>query len=376
MEQLVILARHRKEQGRPHAKARDDERGAAADADDRHPKALLVAEEIARRDLVDERHTSPQGLDILKEHALARLRRAGAHQARRRFAQRGKAGPERRDCRARDRREHGKERNIRVGVQLDIRHLIHDLIGRKDHLREQDIADDKAQNAADKARQQPVADVLPRDRKAAVAERLERADLHALLFDHARHRRQAHERRDEEKDDRQHAREVRHTVGVLAEARVAGVVAAAEDVPLAAVDIRDLAARVGDLLLRVGDLLVGLRLAVRVFTKALAVVALAVRQFGVGVRELLDAVGVLRFAVVVVLPAVVQLLACVGKFLLRVGELHSGIVKLRFCVVKLSFRLAQLLSARVELGLARVILVPALVQLALARGKAARADAV
>ena len=161
MEQLVILARHRKEQGRPHAKARDDERRAAADADDRHPEALLVAEKIARRDLVDERHTSPQGLDILKEHALARLRRAGAHQARRRLAQRGKAGPERRDCCAGDRREHGKERNIRVGVQLDIRHLIHDLIGREDHLREQDIADDKAQNAADKARQQPVADVLP-----------------------------------------------------------------------------------------------------------------------------------------------------------------------------------------------------------------------
>ena len=261
-------------------------------------------------------------------------------------------------------------------MQLDIRHLIHDLIGREDHLREQDIADDKAQNAADKARQQPVADVLPRDRQAAVTERLERADLHALLFDHARHRRQAHERRDEEKDDRQHAREVRHAVGVLAEARVAGVVAAAEDVPFAAVDIRDLAARVGDLLLRVGDLLVGLRLAVRVFTKALAVVALAVRQFGVGVRELLDAVGVLLFAVVVVLPAVVELFARVRKLLFRVRELRGRVIKLGLGVVELHFRLAQLLSARVELGLTRVILVPALVQLALARGKAARADAV
>ena len=158
---IIILPRHDVLDRVIKAKRRQNKRRAAADADDRHPEALLIAEEVARRDLVDERHALPQGLDVLKEHALARLRRAGAHQARRRFAQRGKAGPERRDCCAGDRREHGKERNIRVGVQLDIRHLIHDLIGREDHLREQDIADDKAQNAADKARQQPVADVLP-----------------------------------------------------------------------------------------------------------------------------------------------------------------------------------------------------------------------
>ena len=60
-----------------------------------------------------------------------------------------------------------------IGVQFNIRHLIHDLIGREDHLGEEDVADDEAENAARQTRQQPVEEVLAGNGKAAVAHRLE-----------------------------------------------------------------------------------------------------------------------------------------------------------------------------------------------------------
>ena len=313
-----------------------------------------------------EGHSFPQGADVLKEDALARLWRARAHQARGRFAQRGKAGPERCKGRAGNCRQHGEDRDPRIDAQLDIRHLIHDLIGRKDHLGEEDVTDDKADEASRQARQESVEDVLARDGEAAVAHRLQRTDLHALLFDHARHRRQAHERRHEEEDHGEDACKVRHALGVLAVARVAGVITAAEEIPLAAFNVRDLTAGVGDLFLCVGDLFVRLGLAVFILAQARAVVLFAALQLRVGLGQLLFAVGVFLFAVVVFLPAVVQLLARVAQLLLCLLKLRGHIVELCLRLIELLLACGKLAAARGKLRAAAAVRCLSLVKLLLA----------
>ena len=76
----------------PQAEARQQQRRAAADTDEHHGKALLIAEDIADRDLVQEADFLPEG-QLFHKDLFARLRRLGPDQFRRIFCQRLVAAP-------------------------------------------------------------------------------------------------------------------------------------------------------------------------------------------------------------------------------------------------------------------------------------------
>ena len=65
MVQLAELLAHDVPDGIPQAEAGEQQGGAARDADDRHEEPLLVADEVAGRDLVGEFHPGPQRGDPL-----------------------------------------------------------------------------------------------------------------------------------------------------------------------------------------------------------------------------------------------------------------------------------------------------------------------
>ena len=60
--------------------AADDQRRAAHDAGNGHEEAALIAEEVARRDLVQKRQAAPDEGDALEKDARAGARRLGAHE--------------------------------------------------------------------------------------------------------------------------------------------------------------------------------------------------------------------------------------------------------------------------------------------------------
>ncbi len=68
--------------------ARKQKRCTASDAHDRHDKAALVAEEVARSDLPGERQAAPHGTDALEQDAFASLRSTRQHEERRALTQR------------------------------------------------------------------------------------------------------------------------------------------------------------------------------------------------------------------------------------------------------------------------------------------------
>ncbi|MCH4845207.1 hypothetical protein LF912_00440 [Bifidobacterium longum] len=62
------------------AEADEHQRRAAADADDGHEEAPLVAQDVARADLPGERHAPPQRADMFQQDAPAGLGRLGRHE--------------------------------------------------------------------------------------------------------------------------------------------------------------------------------------------------------------------------------------------------------------------------------------------------------
>ena len=87
----VVLPGGQRVHGVLDGKAAHEQHRAAQDAEDRHEEARLVAEQVARRHLVEERHAAPQRADALEQDALAGLRGLGAHEARPGFGA-GRAG--------------------------------------------------------------------------------------------------------------------------------------------------------------------------------------------------------------------------------------------------------------------------------------------
>ena len=110
------------------------------------------------------------------------------------------------------------------------RDAVHDVIRHPQDLREDVRPADKPDDAAEERRAPGIEEVLEDDGPVSEAERHERAKLCALILDHAGHRRDAHERRQQEEKQREHARYARDDVRVALEAGVADVRAAAEDI--------------------------------------------------------------------------------------------------------------------------------------------------
>lgn len=77
---IFVLQRARVYHGVAHAEAGDQQGRAAADAHQHHDQALLVAEHIAQRDLLQESKPPPQRRDALQEDALSLPGRARAQQ--------------------------------------------------------------------------------------------------------------------------------------------------------------------------------------------------------------------------------------------------------------------------------------------------------
>ena len=154
---VPILPVHGAEKGGPQAKARDDQSRAARDARHRHPEALLVAEEVPGRDLVVEVQPPPEGADVLEKHPLAGGRGPGPHETGRDLPQGLPAGRRSAGARAEHRRQDAEEGDLRVRMELNVRHGVHDLVGREDHLGEEGIADPQAQDGPEEGRQHAVA---------------------------------------------------------------------------------------------------------------------------------------------------------------------------------------------------------------------------
>lgn len=113
-------------------------------------------------------------------------------------------------------------------------------------------------DAAEPCGQGGVDEVLRRDARPRVAERLEGTDEHALLLHHAGHGGKGHERRHEEENEGEERRDGVDAIGIGGEAHHAEVLRAVHDEPIRRLDVVDLLLGVGEFLLRFVQLLVGL----------------------------------------------------------------------------------------------------------------------
>jgi len=172
-----------------------------------------------------------------------------------------------------------------------------------------------------------------------------RADLEALLVDHACHARERNESRHEEEHERQEQRDLLDAVGIGGELRGACVLRAVHDEDLGALDVVDVALRVGELRLGVGELLVGFGAAVLVLREAVGVFPLAVLVFRQAALVLGEALVVFGPALLELRPAAVELRARGGELRLRGVDLGLRGLELRNARVELR----ELLSERVRL---------------------------
>ena len=384
---LLELLVHDVEDGPPQAEGGDDQRRAAADADDRHPESPLVAEEIPDGDLVVEGQPPPEEGQPLQQHPLARRGRLGPHQLGGDGGQGGEAGPKGGERHRADGSKACHSGGHRLQPVLDGAQGVDDVPGVADDPGQQRQPNRQAQQGPHGAGQKAVAHVFDGDDPLGVAQGLQPADGDPLLLHHAGHGGEAHQRRHQEKDEGEHRCQVAHPVGVHGVADIAGVGVPAQEVPLAFLDVLDIPPGLFQLLPGVGDLVLGLRSAVLVLGEAVGVRRLAVVQLRPGIRQLCLGIscflsqglpGVLQLlqAVVVVLPAVVQLRPAVGELLLAVLELLIGILQLPpgilqfcpavrkflFCLVQDGLGVIQLPLGGPQLGHAVVVLVPAVVQ--------------
>ena len=174
--------------GVPYAKARNDQRRTAADAQQHHKQALFVSQDVADGDLVQEGHPAPDKPDPLQQDALARLGGLGAHQTGRKQLQLrvtgepgGPHGANKR-CGQGNRRHHG----VKVVAQTAAE-LVEHGVALPDALWEDPCPQHKAEDGAQQGRRPGVGDIFPGDGPVGVAQGLEGADLSALLIHHARH---------------------------------------------------------------------------------------------------------------------------------------------------------------------------------------------
>ena len=258
VHQLAVLHIDDVVDGILQPQARQQKRRAAGDAHARHDETALVAEDVAERHLPRERETAPQGPDALQQNALAGLGRRRLHEGGRGLAQGGRGGSPSGQKRDADAESGRGERDGPVDGHGGAGHVVDDGVGLHDdpgqHLGEHR----DAENAAEPCGQSGVDEVLRRDARPRVAERLEGADEHALLFHHAGHGGKSHKRRHEEEDEGEERRDGVDAIGIGGEAHHAEVLRAVHDEPIRRLDVVNLLLSVGELLLRFVQLLVGL----------------------------------------------------------------------------------------------------------------------
>ena len=321
---------------------------------------------------MQKRDPVPEARQPLQQDPLARLRGLGADELRRGPLQLRMRDVPRRAERAEQIRPCGQQRQRPVERIQDVREAVHDIIPLPDHLRQEIRARRDAHHAAEHRSAPGVEEIDQEDRAVGVAHGLQNARLRTLLIDHARHCRDAHERRHGEEKQREHTRDAPHDIRIALKAGIADVAAAVQHEHVRVFELFERVLPVLILLLRIGQLL----FAVRELHFGVGDVLLAIRELLLRVGKLGFRVGDLLFglglAAVVIGPAVRQLLLCVGQLLLAIGELllcvgqlliffierSLGLVELFLVFADLSVGLlqpvAEFLAACVELRLRRV----------------------
>ncbi len=172
----------------PNSESRQQKRRTARHTEHGHEQPFFIAEQIAACRFLRKVQMQPNKVDILHKGTSARLRRRRAHQCGRIVGKCASACGKR----TADGCAYGKyNRNNRIehlhtndGLrQIDINQPIR----AKNQRRQQRLAEHHAEQTAEQCRQQCVPHIFCRDFTLFVAQRLQRADLGAFLFDHAGH---------------------------------------------------------------------------------------------------------------------------------------------------------------------------------------------
>lgn len=172
-----------------------------ADADDHHEEALFIPQHVADRDLDQKGEAVPQNRDALQQDALAALGGLGAHQLGGDAEQLVPAGEVGGAHRAEHRGQQRDQPQAVVKHENNVPHRVHDGVGAPDDKREQQRPAEESNQAADAGGAARIEQILAHDGALAVAQRLEHADLGALLLDHAVHGGHADQRRHQEEED-------------------------------------------------------------------------------------------------------------------------------------------------------------------------------
>ena len=279
----------------------EEQRRAAADAEQQHRHTRRKAEGVAQAEPGVERQTPPQERDALEQDLLPLFRRFRADELRRAFAPLAAADEVGHQQRAGHRDEQAERRHQRTEKEVKLCIIIQDAVGKPDKIRDQHRSGKKADHAAEERGGGGIEQILAHRCERGIAHRLHRANERALLADHARHRCDAHQRRHQHEEQREDVGERIDDAGVVVKGEIAGVRLAADRIKLQLQPLVGLGCGVGkhflrvmELLLRLAEALLGLAHAVMVFSQPDLQFDLGVAELLLPLLDLAQAVGVGR----------------------------------------------------------------------------------
>ena len=253
--QLTKLQIHDIPDGIPQAEAGEQQGRAAGNADERHEKALFIAEQIAGCHLVGKLHPLPDEADPLQQNALARRRGLGPHKLCGAALQRASQRPQRGRQNGQQDQHGGDQRIGRVAGGDQTGHLIHELISVAEHSGEEEKPDRQTEAAAKQAGGHGVGKIFQGNGAGAVAQGLQRADAAPVLVDHAGHGGGSHQRCHQEEEHREDLGDGLDLFRVALVINIALVaLASGQHIPFWILDLCDLVLRVPQLLVCIGDL--------------------------------------------------------------------------------------------------------------------------
>ena len=237
----------------------------------------------------------PNKRNMLQQNPFARLGCFGTHQCRRSFPGSCQHCPQGCAHGACHTCANGAQTQRQIQLQMQARQGIHDAIRRKNHPWNQRCANGSAHNAAANCRNGAIEDELHSDGAGAIAHGFDGADFRPLLLHHSGHGGQAHQRRHNEENHREHIRQIVHALGILIVAHKAIVAAPIQYINVRRLDFLDLLLGIVNLLLTVGYFLIRFGLGILQLLLAVLVFLLAVLQLLLAVRQLRFSIGNLGF---------------------------------------------------------------------------------
>ena len=245
--------------GIPDAEAGHQQGSTAADAQQHHHQPLPVAEDIPNGHLVQEAHTLPQR-NPLNQQLLPCPGGLGANQLRRNLLQRPMAAVP-------AHRQHGKgiqgsdgQGHLPIKAQQNIGgdHQ-DDFIRLPQHNGKHNAAQDDAHGAAQNSAAAGIQQVFGNNGPIAVAQGLQGADLGTLLLHHTGHGGDAHQRRHQQEEGREHPGHTGHNIGVTVQGAIAHIGVPVQHIHLRVGNVLDFVPGILELLLCLCQLRFGVR---------------------------------------------------------------------------------------------------------------------